>query len=250
MTPGKILCDMNVDQHRPMQNEEIPEQDAIKDPLELNRIYGKRFNAVTEYRTRVWRVLVGDFFQRLIPANATVLDLGAGYGEFINQVSAAHKYAMDLNPELRNRVNPDVEVLLQNCTHPWRLEDNSLDVVFTSNFFEHLPDKGALKRTFAQIHRCLKPGGRLIALGPNIRYLHGAYWDFWDHFLCLTDKGLCEGLENNGFEIVQSLPRFLPYSMTGRAEVPVGFVKLYLKFPPAWRVLGKQFLVVAQPSGK
>lgn len=230
-----------------MKSDHAFEQDQIKDPLELNRIYGKRFNAVTAYRQRIWRVLVDEYFQAMVPANAVVLDLGAGYGEFINQVRATRKYAMDLNPELRQRVNSDVQVILQNCTEPWPLEDASLDVVFTSNFFEHLPDKGALKRTFVQIHRCLKPGGKLIALGPNIRYLHGAYWDFWDHFLCLTDKGLCEGLENNGFEIVKSLPQFLPYSMTGHTEVPTALVKLYLRLPIAWRVFGKQFLVVARP---
>ncbi len=230
-----------------MKSDHAFEQDQIKDPLELNRIYGKRFNAVTEYRRRIWRVLVDDYFQTMVPPNAVVLDLGAGYGEFINQVHATQKYAMDLNPELRQRVNSDVQVILQNCAETWPLEDASLDVVFTSNFFEHLPDKGALKRTFVQIHRCLKPDGKLIALGPNIRYLHGAYWDFWDHFLCLTDKGLCEGLENNGFEIVKSLPRFLPYSMTGHTEVPTALVKLYLRTPIAWRIFGKQFLVVARP---
>ena len=35
----------------------------------------------------------------------------------------------------------------------------------------------------------------MIALGPNIKYLPGSYWDFWDHFLCLTEMSLGEALE-------------------------------------------------------
>jgi len=222
--------------------------DEIKDPRELQTIYERRFDAMLDYRMAVWSVLVRDFFQRHIPADATVLDLGAGYGEFINHVVAGRKVAMDLNPKLQARVSPGIEVVLQNCTDPWPFAAASLDVVFTSNFFEHLPDKGALKRTFAQIRRCLKPGGKLIALGPNIRYLHGAYWDFWDHFLCLTDQSIAEGLETNGFRVLERHPRFLPYSMVNAPRWPLACVRIYVKMPSLWRLFGRQFLVVATPA--
>ncbi len=58
--------------------------------------------------------------------------------------------------------------------------DDSLNVVFTSNFFEHLHTKRELRETLMQARRCLRPGGGIIALGPNIRYLPGKYWDFYD----------------------------------------------------------------------
>lgn len=225
-----------------------PSIDEIKDPRELQTIYERRFETMLGYRMAVWSILVRDFFQRYVSPSAAVLDLGAGYGEFINHVRAGRKIAMDLNPKLRERVTTDVEVILQNCTEPWPLPDRSLDVVFTSNFFEHLPDKAALKRTFGQIRRCLKPDGKLIALGPNIRYLHGAYWDFWDHFLCLTDLSVAEGLETNGFTVQQRLPRFLPYSMVNSPRVPLAAVRAYLKLPLLWHLFGRQFLIVAKPS--
>jgi predicted SAM-dependent methyltransferase len=60
-------------------------------------------------------------------------------------------------------------------------KSQSLDVVFTSKFFEHLSDKPSLVATLSKAFRCLKPSGRLIALGPNIKYLPGEYWDFFDH---------------------------------------------------------------------
>jgi predicted SAM-dependent methyltransferase len=59
---------------------------------------------------------------------------------------------------------------------PWDVPAESLDVVFTSNFLEHLPDKASVEQTVKEAGRALKPGGRLICMGPNVKYLPGAYW--------------------------------------------------------------------------
>ncbi len=219
---------------------------SIKDPAELQHIYDLRFTTMLKYRMAVWQVLTGEFFQAYVPANATVLDLGCGYGEFINQIRCGAKYAMDLNPSAPQHLAKDVRFLQQDCSTRWQLPDESLDVVFTSNFFEHLPDKLALRNTLLEARRCLRPGGRLIALGPNIKYVQGAYWDFWDHFLCLTELSLGEALVNNGYRIHRSYARFLPYSMVGAPQFPLALVRLYLKLRPAWPLFGKQFLVIAE----
>jgi SAM-dependent methyltransferase len=215
-------------------------------PTDLQRIYEARFSANLDYRRAIWRILIKDFFQKYIGSNAAVLDLGCGYGEFINQVHCANKYAMDLNPDMPRRVEKEVAPLLQDCSQPWQLPDESLDVVFTSNFFEHLPDKAALGRTLDQARRCLKPGGRLIALGPNIKYLPGAYWDFWDHYLPLTELSLREALENRNYTIDRSEARFLPYTMATGPRYPLWCLQLYLKLPWAWSIRGKQFLLIAR----
>ena len=152
---------------------------------------------------------------------------------------------MDLNRRSPEFLANDVTFLQQDCSTSWALPDASLDVVFTSNFFEHLPDKLALRKTLREAHRCLKPGGSLIALGPNIKFVQGAYWDFWDHFLCLTELSLGEAMLNNGFQVLSSIPRFLPYSMVAQPQYPPAFVRLYLACPALWRFFGKQFLVRA-----
>ena len=157
-------------------------------PDDLQRIYERRFSTNLQYRKRVWAVLVADFFSAHIKREDVVLDLGCGYGEFINAVSCRDKYAMDLNPDAPRFLDPDVVFLRNDCSTRWPLADRSLDVVITSNFFEHLPDKAALGRTLDEIYRCLRPGGRVVALGPNVRYLPGAYWDFWDHYVALTER--------------------------------------------------------------
>jgi SAM-dependent methyltransferase len=214
---------------------------------DLQRIYAQRFSASLDYRRSVWSILVRDYFQRMVPHHAAVLDLGCGYGEFINQVTAAKKIGMDLNPDSQKFLDPNVELIAQDCSTKWAIADSSLDVVFTSNFFEHLPDKASLGRTLDEVRRCLRPGaGRLIAMGPNIKRTGGAYWDFWDHYLPLTELSLKEALENRGFQMEKCLPSFLPHTMAGKRPIPLFLIRAYLRLPIAWRFLGHQFLVVAK----
>lgn len=198
------------------------------------------------YRNSVWAVLVHDYFQRYVDATDHVIDLGCGYGEFINHVNCRERIAMDLNAQAPAHLAPGVRFPQHDCSVRWPLPDDSLDIVFTSNFFEHLPDKLALKLTLLEAARCLRPGGRLIALGPHIKYVAGAYWDFWDHFLRLTERSLAEALEISGYRTLETIPRFLPYSMVGRPRCPLLLVRLYLRLRWVWPLLGRQFLVVAE----
>jgi SAM-dependent methyltransferase len=216
-------------------------------PTDLERIYQSRFSGQSEYRQKVWGVLCR-FFSQWVPASASVLDLGCGYCEFINTVTARRKYAMDLNPEANNRAAPGVTVLQQDCSATWNIAPDTLDAVFTSNFFEHLPDKPALERTLQNAMRSLRSGGRLVMMGPNIKYVPGAYWDFFDHYIPLTERSLAEVLKQLGFEIEVCKGRFLPYTMSQGRTYPTWMLRAYLSFPLAWRFFGKQFLVVARKA--
>jgi SAM-dependent methyltransferase len=126
------------------------------------------------------------------------------------------------------------------------LADETLDVVITSNFLEHLPSRQAIADTLLQAKRCLRSGGRLIAMGPNGKYVGGAYWDFWDHHIALTERSMVEILEIQGFYVESVIDRFLPYTMVNTRSYPMFLVSLYLMFPLAWKVMGKQFLVIAR----
>lgn len=153
---------------------------------------------------------------------------------------------MDLNPDAQRHAGPGVTVIQQDCSAPWRIDKASLDVIFTSNFFEHLPSKAALESTLKEAFAALKPGGRLIAIGPNIKFLPGAYWDFFDHYIPLTELSLVEALTKLQFTTIRVWDRFLPYTMSFGNQPPLWMVKLYLRVPLFWPVIGKQFLVVAQ----
>src|SRR5579884_1864844 len=217
-----------------------PEEEEMQ--LELERIYAVRFRGLEEYRDRIWRVLVTNFFSKWINPEDSILDVGCGYGEFINNIAAREKFAMDLNPSAKEHLGPGIQLIEQDCSKPWPLRDNQVDVVFTSNFFEHLPSKRTLQDTLHQAHRCLRPGGRLITLGPNVKHLSGSYWDFFDHHLPLTELSLSEAMIMAGFRIERSIEKFLPYSMSQGFRPPVWALQVYLKLPWMWKIFGRQFL--------
>jgi SAM-dependent methyltransferase len=216
------------------------------DSVELSQIYGRRFDDHVAYRNEVWKVLTSEFFTRYIQPGDTVLELGCGYGEFINNIRCRKKYAIDLNPTARKYLSPEIDFLQQDCSKSWEIAANSVDVVFTSNFFEHLPSRKELADTLVHARNCLRAGGRLIALGPNIKYVGGAYWDFWDHYIALTECSMAEALEIHGYRMEKVFDRFLPYTMVNSRRYPTAFVSLYLKLPLAWKIMGKQFLVIAR----
>lgn len=213
---------------------------------QLTQIYEKRFSGHENYRNRVWEILFNKFFSKYLKTSYSVLDLGCGYGEFINHVRCEIRHAMDLNPKTKSLLDQKIIFHEQDCSESWKVDPNSLDLVFTSNFFEHLPNKESLNRTIGEIKKALKPRGRLIAMGPNISILKGKYWDFWDHHVALSDQSLGELLQIHDFTIEQSYSKFLPYNMVRVKERPLFLVSLYLRFPILWELFGKQFLIVAK----
>jgi hypothetical protein len=63
-------------------------------------------------KSELWKVFCNTFLARYIPEDGTVLDIGSGYCDFINNVRAARRIAIDVNPETVRRAAPGVEVHL------------------------------------------------------------------------------------------------------------------------------------------
>ena len=213
---------------------------------DLEAIYSIRFGQRSKARTVLWATLVTSYFQQFIKPTDTVLDLAAGYCEFINSVRCGIKIAVDLNPTVAAMANPDVTVHQASSTALPDSLEGSVDVVWVSNFLEHLPDSDALLATLREVRRVLRPGGRLLVLQPNIRLTKAAYWDFVDHSLPITDKSLVEALKITGFAPELVKVRFLPYTTESRLPISPILIRLYLRCPPARSLLGKQTFVVAR----
>lgn len=215
---------------------------------DLKTIYSRRFSGIEKSRDELWKVLTRYYFQQWVNPNDVVLDVGAGFCEFINNIQAKKKIAMDLNPATRQKAASDVTVVSQDVMKDWPVATGSVDVVFTSNFFEHLSGGKDLLLCLKEIHRVLRPNGRLLAMGPNFRFCFKEYWDFFDHSLALSDRSLAEALEISGFQTETVFPQFLPYTMKGKLSPHPLLVRLYLAMPFFWRVLGKQFLIFARKA--
>ena len=214
---------------------------------DLASIYKSRFsNTGLEKRKRVWKILCDEFFQQHVPPQSAVLDLACEYGEFINNIKAAKKYGVDLNPDASAHLAADVSFRLASAYDLSHITDNSLDRVFTSNFLEHLPDKAACDTVLKEVKRTLKPGGKFMILGPNIRHAYKEYWDYYDHYLALSHLSLAEGLLLAGYEPETVIDRFLPYTMNNARPTADWMIRTYLQIPLAWKVFGKQFFVVAR----
>ena len=225
---------------------------TMGDMMDLQTLYRGRFpEAALADKNAIWKVICDTFMSRFVKPTDTVVDIGAGYCEFINNITAARKIAVDLNPDVRRFADSSVQVINESCTSIATLESASADVVFMSNFLEHLPDKQLVFDTFVEARRILKPGGKVLVLQPNIRFVGGEYWDFFDHHTPLTDRSLVEALELAGFAIDTCIPRFLPYTTRSALPQHPALVKLYLHVPLAWRFLGKQaFVVGSRPRQK
>ena len=187
--------------------------------MKIDAIYLARFSDEDRVaKDALWQVLCQRFLQRYVRDDDVVLDIGPGFGEFLAHIRCGRRIAADIEKLSGRQLPPGTEeVITPSHQLSQHVAASSVDVVFCSNFFEHLPDKPTFLQTLSEIRSVLRPGGRLLVLQPNIRLIGGAYWDFIDHHLPLTDRSLVEACESIGFEIVEVIPRFLPVHDAGPA---------------------------------
>lgn len=193
-------------------------------------------------RSVVWQPICA-WLQRELPRNAAVLELGAGYCDFINNIQATRKVALDIHDAVRQAAQAGIEAHVGSCTKLDFLADASIDAVFASNLFEHL-EMGQLRETLAEVLRVLKPGGKLLVIQPNFRYAYRDYFDDYTHVNIFTDLSLPDFFASAGFEISRVEPRFMPFSLKAGLPVHPALVWLYLRSP--WRPKAGQMLVVAR----
>lgn len=124
------------------------------------------------------------------------------------------------------------------------LPRDHFDLVFASNVLEHLATPAMVNAFLTRAREVLAPGGRIVVMGPNFRYCAKDYFDCADHVIALTHISIEEHLVAAGFELERTIPRFLPYSFRSHLPALGWSTRLYLAIPLAWRLLGKQFLVV------
>ena len=191
-------------------------------------------------RVLVWKAIT-EYLQPYVGLNKTVLDLGSGYGDFINLTKAKKKYALDISPDAGDYINKEVVFINKPSTSIEDIPTNSLDVVFSSNLMEHL-DRTQLDQTMKGVKRCIKNGGVLILIGPNFRYAYKNYFDDYTHKTIFTHVSLADIMFEYGFEPVKIVPKFLPLTLKSKLPKSYLLTKMYLKSPV--HPLGKQMLLI------
>ena len=195
-------------------------------------------------RAATWAALWRHHFRHRIAPHETVLDLGAGYGDFINAVEARHRIAVDQWPGLADHVAPGVEAVIAPVTDLSAITPASVHYAFASNLFEHLTQE-ELVATLAEIARVLAPGGQLAMLQPNYRYAYREYFDDYTHRTPYSHVGLADLLRAQGWEVTEVRPRFLPLTVKSRLPTWGWLIGAYLRSPV--KPMGKQMLLTARP---
>ncbi len=71
-------------------------------------IYADRFDKDSVKREVMWKILCKNYFQKFLKKNDTVLDLAAGYCEFINNIKCKNKIAVDLNIKTKQKARKGI----------------------------------------------------------------------------------------------------------------------------------------------
>jgi len=196
-------------------------------------------------RATVWKALWHHYFRHRIAPSDRVLDLGSGYGDFINNVVAARRVAVDVWPGFAAHLDDGVEAIVGPVSDLSRIAEGSIDYAFASNLFEHLTQQ-EFADTLSSLRGKLSPDGSLTILQPNYRYACREYFDDYTHVSIYSHVSICDFLAANGFEPVEVHPRFLPLTVKSRLPAWSPLIGLYLASPV--KPLGKQMLVRARPK--
>lgn len=191
-------------------------------------------------RFKVWRAIT-EYLQPYVGIDKTVLDLGCGYGDFINQIQAKKKYGLDLGPDVKDYIDKDVKFINKPSTSLGDIPSGTLDVAFSSNLFEHL-DRTDLDKTMVELKRCMKEKGTLILIGPNFRYAFKSYFDDYTHKTIYTHVSLADLMQEHGFKPIKVIPKFLPLTLKSRLPKSYYLTKLYLYSP--FKPMGGQMLLI------
>jgi SAM-dependent methyltransferase len=194
-------------------------------------------------RRSVWGA-IARFVARDAPDVDLLVELGCGYGDFTRQFPAKRKLAFDLDPEMRRFAAPEVALRIESAVPLPGVAPASTDLVFASNFLEHL-EGDEVDELLANVRRALSPRGRLVLIQPNHRLCAERYFDDPTHRTIFDDASIRAWLSRHRLRVVKLVPGLLPLTMNSRLPKWGWLTSLYLALPI--RPLAAQMYVVAEP---
>jgi SAM-dependent methyltransferase len=196
-------------------------------------------------RDVLWQTLYRYYFSKLIRAHDCVLELGAGYGHFINSVTSRRRIALDQWEGFRDHLRPGVEAHVGDVTDLSFLDCGSVNFALASNLFEHVSQED-FAAVLKQLKIALTADGTLNIIQPNYYFAYREYFDDYTHRSIYSHVSICDFLEANGYSVIDCQPRFLPLTIKSRLPISPLLIRCYLAFP--WKPMGKQMLIRACPQ--
>jgi SAM-dependent methyltransferase len=195
--------------------------------------YQKMFEAEERhFWFRASRTIVAGWLHRAmreaeLGADAALVDVGAGTGGMLSRIAGSARclgveYAAAGVALCRSRGLRVVRGGLPQLP----LRDADFDVALSMDVFEHVEDDAAAVR---EVRRVLRPGGRLIATVPALRWLWSEHDEALHHFRRYHRRDFDALLRDNGFEVVRLsyyntllLPPIATVRLAGRLRRAVG----------------------------
>jgi len=149
-----------------------------------------------------------DLIDKLQNEQKTLLDIGAGTGEFLKVAKnrSWNVSGVEVNEKARN-LSKEKGINLQN--HIEDFANHKFDVVTLWHVLEHLPN---LEKTIVQIENLVKPNGHLIIAVPNFKSYDSKYYnEFWAAYdtprhLWHFSKKTMQKIFSNNMELVNIKP--------------------------------------------
>lgn len=126
--------------------------------------------------------------------NQKIVDLGCGSSPYKQLFTKGDYIGIDVKQSGHSHQNENIDIFYDGKNLPF--DDLSLDVVFSSQVFEHIED---LEIILAEVFRTLKNNGKIIASIPFVWNEHEMPYDFRR----FTSVGVLNLLEKHGFSNIK-----------------------------------------------
>ena len=153
-----------------------------------NRLENRLRRFVDLQAGSAWNDLAGE----LAAARGRLLDVGCGAQIYRELVPAGCRYTGIDTIDARSRFGYDMPDTHYFEGDDWGVDDEAFDTALCTEVLEHIPDPASF---VARIHRCLRPGGRLVMTVPFAARWHFIPFDYWRY----TPSGLQQLLGAAGF---------------------------------------------------